>query len=100
MIWPKRLLPAFPFVVAAALNVLITVADLFHLGREHIAGFAFLFGAPRAWLLDHDWFGNLRSQSLETLITYAVILWIPALLYSACLWLILRGLGFRTARGK
>lgn len=43
MIWPKRLLPAFPFVVAAALNVLITVADLFHLGREHIAGFAFLF---------------------------------------------------------
>ena len=100
MIWTKRLLLASPFAVAAALTALMIVADRFHLRSKHIAGFAFLFGAPWAWLLDHDWFGNLHSRWAESLITYAVILWIPALLYSACLWLILRGLGFRTARGK
>ena len=71
MSWPKRLLFASPVVVAAVLNALITVADRLHLRREHIAGFAFLFGAPWDWLLDH-----------------------------ACLWLLLRGLGFKTAHGK
>ena len=100
MSWSKRLLLASPFAVAVALTVLMIVVDRLHLRSEHIAGFAFLFGAPWAWLLDHDWFGNLHSRWAESLITYAVILWIPALLYSACLWLILRGLGFRTARGK
>ena len=63
MIWTKRLLLASPFVVAVALTVLMIVVDRFHLRSEHIAGFAFLFGAPWAWLLDHDWFGNL-SQPL------------------------------------
>lgn len=97
MSWPKRLLLASPFAVAAALTVLMNVADRLHLRSEHIAGFAFLFGAPWAWLLDHGWVGNLHSRWAESLTAYAVILWIPALLYSACLWLILRSLEFRKA---
>jgi hypothetical protein len=100
MSWPKRLLLISPFAVAAVLTALIIIADRLHLRSEHIAGFAFLFGAPWAWLLDHGWFGNVQSRGAESLITYAVILWIPALLYSACLWLLLRGLGVRKARGK
>jgi len=100
MIWLKRLLLAFPFAVAAAMTVLMTGTDRFHLRREHVAGFAFLFGVPWGWLLDHDWFGNVHSRWAESLRSYAVILWIPALLYSACLWLLLRGVGVRKARGK
>ncbi|MGB9119333.1 MAG: hypothetical protein WCE73_01830, partial [Candidatus Angelobacter sp.] len=80
-------------------TVLMVVADRLPLRSEHIAGFAFLFGAPWAWLLDHDWVGNLHSRWAESLIAYAVILWVLAFLYSACLWLILRGLGFKTAPG-
>ena len=98
MIWPKRLLLSLPFLVAAGLTAFLTLADRLHLRQEHIAGFAFLFGAPWSWLLDHDWFGNDHSRWIESLIAYAVILWIPALLYSACLWVLLLCLGFRKAR--
>jgi len=100
MSWPKRLLLVSPFAVAAALTILMIAADRLHLRSNQIAGFAFLFGAPWGWLLDHDWFRNHHTRSVETLISYAVILWIPALLYSACLWLLLRVLGFKTARDR
>jgi hypothetical protein len=53
MIWPKRLLLSLPFLVAAGLTALVGFADRLHLRSEHIAGFAFLFGAPWSWLLDH-----------------------------------------------
>lgn len=100
MSWPKRLLLVSPFAVAAVLTALMIVANRLHLRNEQIAGLAFLFGTPWAWLLDHGWFGNVQSRWAESLISYAVMLWIPALLYSACLWLLMRGLGFRKARGK
>ena len=70
-----------PFAAATTLTVLISFADRFHLRSERIAGYGFLFGAPWAWLLDHSWFGNVN---------YAIVLWIPALLYFVCLWLLLR----------
>lgn len=98
MIWVKRILLSLPLVLAAGLTVLIIFSDRFHLRSERIAGYGFAFGTPWAWLLDHDWFGNLHSRWVESLVTYAVVLWVPAVLYSAGLWLLLRVLGFVTGR--
>jgi hypothetical protein len=52
MAWFRRILLAAPFAIAAVLNVLALNPDRFHLHREHVAAYGFLFGAPRAWLLD------------------------------------------------
>src|SRR5215471_11267797 len=98
MIWVRRITLPFPFAVALLLNLLVSVARPLHWRSEHIAGYAFLFGTPWAWLLDRDWFGGVHSRWAESLITYAVLLWIPALLYSACLWLVTRVLGLRSNR--
>src|SRR2546421_315678 len=98
MIWTKRILLALPFAAAAALTVLINVADRLHLRREHIAGYGFLFATPWAWLLDRGWFGDVRSRWAQEFIAYAVILWIAALVLSGCLSLFLRGFGFWSRR--
>ena len=98
MNWARRILLALPFATAAVLTVLISFADRLHLRLERMAGYGFLFATPWAWLVDHDWFGSVHSRWVASLITYAVLLWIPALLYSACLWLLLRVLGFRAGR--
>jgi hypothetical protein len=94
----QRVTLALPFAVAGLLNVLVNIARPLHWRSEHIAGYAFLFYTPWAWLLDRDWFGNVHSRWVESLLTYAVLLWIPALLYSACLWLVMRVLGLRPNR--
>ncbi len=99
MSWPKRLL-SLPFLVAAGLTALMSLADRLHLRRQHIAGFMFLFGAPWGWLLDQGWFGNFHNRWIEKLISYVVILWIPALLYSACLRVLLLCLGYRKAHDR
>lgn len=95
--WLKRIMLAVPFAVAAVLTILISFADRLHLRLERVAGYGFLFATPWAWLLDHDWFGNVHVHSrwVESLIDDAVILWIPALLYSASLWLLLRLVALR-----
>jgi hypothetical protein len=92
MRWLKRLLLAAPFAVAALLNILLLGVDRFHLRREHVAGYCFLFGAPWAWLLDWGWLPHSHSGWLRILFGYALILWIPAALYFACVWLLLLGL--------
>jgi hypothetical protein len=92
--WLRRILLAVPIATATILTLLISSADRFHLPLQPVAGYGFLFGTPWAWLLDHDWLGNVRSRWVESLVGYAILLWIPALLYSACLWLLLRVLGF------
>lgn len=79
MTW-KRLLVALPFAIAAVLTVLITAADRFHLVREHIAGYGFLYFAAWAWLLDHVWFEHIHNRRLEAAIVYTALLWIPAFL--------------------
>ena len=91
MRWMRWLLLAIPFVIAAVLNCLLLEAGRFHWRTEHIAGYGFLFGTPWAWLLDWGWIPHLHNQLLLHLIGYAVILWIPAALYSVCLWLLLAG---------
>lgn len=93
VIWVRRILLLLPFVIAAVLNLLVVVARPMQWRSEHIAGYAFLFGTPWAWLTDHDWFGRMNNRWLENLITLLLILWIPAFLYSACLWLVFRVLG-------
>lgn len=107
MRWIKQLLLVTPFMVALVLNVLIVRADHLHLYREgeHIAGYAFLFATPWAWLIDSIWSGFLdriwrgnHSYWLAALMGYATILWIPATLYSACLWLLVSGLKFMSRR--
>jgi hypothetical protein len=87
-----------PFAIAAALNVLVSAADRLQVHSEHIAGYGFLFGAPWAWRLDYGWFGNVRSQWLQAFMGCAVILWIPAALYSGCVWLLFFGLGVGAGR--
>ena len=98
LIWLRRVTLAVPFVVAAVLTVLIGLADRLHLRLERLAGYGFLFATPWGWLLDHDWFGNGHRRWVEWLISNAVILWIPAVLYFACLWPLLWVLGLRAGR--
>jgi hypothetical protein len=96
--WTRRLLVAFPFAIACVLNVLMIAADRLHLHREHIAGYGFLFASPWGWVLDFGWFPNIHNRWLRVLSGYAVILWVPAALYSGCLWLLLVGLRNWSAR--
>jgi hypothetical protein len=99
MIWVGRALIAIPFLIAAVLTILLAFFRQLHLHPEHIAGYGFLFATPWAWLLDHDWFGQVHNQHVLTALRYLMILWIPALLYSCCLWLLFfafrRHWGFR-----
>jgi hypothetical protein len=90
MTWRGRLVLTFPFAVAATLNVLDIIARPLRWRSEHIDGYCFLFGTPWAWLLDNGWIGSASSKWLEGVIAYSIILWIPAFLYSACFWLVIR----------
>lgn len=85
MAWARRLVLALPFAIAAVLNVLVKIARPLHWRSEHIAGYCFLFATPWGWLLDRGWLGSFASRWLVLL-----LLWIPALLYSGCLWLLMR----------
>jgi hypothetical protein len=96
----RRFVLSLPFAVALALTILISCADLLHLRLERIAGYGFLFATPWAWLLDHDWLGNVHMRWLQSVIDYVVLLWIPALLYSGTLWLLMRLLGLITKRAR
>lgn len=86
---------ALPFVVAGVLNVLVSIARPLHWYSERVAGYCFLFATPWAWLVDRSWFGGLTHRWSNTLVGYLLILWIPALLYSGCFWLLFRALRFR-----
>jgi len=100
MVWTKRFSLALPFAIALVLNVAMFVADRLHTRSEHIAGYGFLFAMPWAWLIDYIWFGLLdhiwrgtvHRHWLTASMGYLAILWIPAALYSTCLWLLFCGL--------
>jgi len=79
-----------PFAVAAMLNVLDAIARPMHWYAERFDGYCFLFGTPWAWLLDRGWFGATNNRFLDVILAALVILWIPALLYTACIWLVYR----------
>jgi len=67
MAWFRRVLLTVPFAIAAVLNVLMLNADRFHLRREHIAGYGFLFGTPWAWLLDRGWVPDYHHHNMQLL---------------------------------
>jgi hypothetical protein len=90
MVWARRVVLALPFSAAAVLNVLVNIARPLDWRSEHIDGYCFLFATPWGWLLDSGWFGSFDTRWLDTLMTFLILLWIPALLYSWCLWLLLR----------
>ena len=91
MRWLKPLLLALPFAFAAALNYLLWAADHYHWrGRLIVTHYAFLFGTPWARLLGELPIPNPRSHFLQLLLGYSLVLWIPAALYCACVWIILR----------
>lgn len=89
MTWRGRLALSFPIIVAATLNVMDIVARPLHWRGERIDGYCFLFGAPWDWLLDNGWIGSVNSKWLDEVIAYLFILWVPALLYSGCLFMVI-----------
>jgi hypothetical protein len=96
----RRLLLLSPFGVAAVLTIIVTLTDRLHMRSERIAGYCFLFATPWAWLLDQGSFPKIHSRWLEAVVGYVLLLWIPALLYSASLWLLLRAISFATRRAQ
>jgi hypothetical protein len=90
MSWVRPGLLALPFAVAGVMNVLAVISRWVHLRPDHIAAHMFLFGAPWAWLLDRGWVGSMHSRWADAMVGYAVLLWIPAFLYSGCLRLLMR----------
>jgi hypothetical protein len=90
VIWARRIVVLVPFAFAATLNTLAALARPMHWRSEHLAGYCFLFMTPWAWLLDRGWVGTTQSKVLNSIFAALLILWIPALLYSVSLWLILR----------
>lgn len=89
MSWRGRILLIFPFVVAGILNTLVIIARPLHWRTEHVAGLFFLFATPWAWLLDRGWVGSVNNKWLEAAVVYSLVLWVPALLYSGCIWLVM-----------
>jgi hypothetical protein len=87
----RRLVVASPFAVAFVLNLLSLATYRLHWNPEHVARYGFLFAIPWAWILD-GLFVSIHSRWLSALYGYAVLLWVPALLYSTCLWLLLGGI--------
>ena len=98
MILLRRLVLAIPFLIAAILTLLGSLVDWLHLSREHTAGYAFLFSAPWGWVIDHIWFGTMPIRWVDQVVGYVMVLWVPAFLYSLCLWGLLRGISAVTRR--
>ena len=89
----KRFVIAAPFLIAAVLSVLMLAADRLDLYRERIAGYGFLFATPWAWLIDLlGWFPRPHNWWLQLFLGSVLFLWIPAFLYSTCVWLLFLGL--------
>jgi len=91
MKWFMRTLLTIPFAVAALLNILSVAAIPLRLNSEHIGSRIFLFAAPWSWLLDLLWMPDRHHHRLQMFFGYAILLWVPALLYSTCIWLLFVG---------
>ena len=100
MISAKRILLTVPFAVASVLTVLVAFADKLHIRAQRVAGYGFLFATPWAWLIERLWMPNCHNGWIEAILGYVVILWIPATLYSVCLWLVMRAFRIPARRGS
>ena len=90
--WTTRLLVSVPFAIAALLNAVMLGVEHLHLRLEYIARYGFTFLGPWAWFVDFADITdrlNVQNRWLGGFIWYVALLWIPALLYSVCVWLLL-----------
>jgi hypothetical protein len=90
--WTNRLLIAVPFAIAALLNALMVGVEYLHLRLDYVARYGFAFSGPWAWLVNiADISNRLNFQTpwLRQFIFYVAFLWIPAVLYSVCVWFLL-----------
>jgi len=90
--WTTRLSVAVPFAIAGLLNALMLGVEHLHLRLDYIARYGFVFSGPWVWLVnvaDITNRLNVQNRWLGGFIAYVALLWIPALLYSVCVWLLL-----------
>jgi len=83
---------ALPFAIAALLNALMVGVEHLHLRLDYIAGYGFVFSGPWVRLVNAANITNrlnVQNRWLGGFITYVALLWIPAVLYSVCVWLLL-----------
>jgi hypothetical protein len=95
--WTNRLLIAAPFAIAALLNAVMVGVEHLHLRFDYIARYGFVFSGPWVWLVNAFTITNhpsFQNGWLRGFIFYFALLWIPAALYSVCVWLLLVALGF------
>jgi hypothetical protein len=67
-----------------------------HLRLNYIARYGFVFSGPWLWLegiADITNHVNVQNGWLRGFLAYVALLWIPAVLYSVCVWLLLVVLG-------
>jgi hypothetical protein len=86
------LLIAAPLGVAGLLNVLMVGDEYLHLRLGYIARYGFVFAGPWGRFVDIANITNrvsVQNEWLRGFISYAALLWIPAVLYSVCVWLLL-----------
>jgi hypothetical protein len=90
--WANRLLVAIPFAIAALLNALMVGVEHLHLRLDYIARYGFVFSGPWVWLegiTDITNHVNVQNGWLRGFLAYVTLLWIPAVLYAVCVWLLL-----------
>ncbi len=88
----NRLLVAVPFAVAALLNAVMVGVVHLHIRLDYIARYGFVFSGPWAWIVNVGDITNrlnVQNRWLGGFIAYVALLWIPAVLYSACVWLLI-----------
>jgi type IV secretory pathway TrbD component len=99
--WTSRLLIAVPFTIAALLNAVMVGVEHLHLRLDFIARYGFIFSGPWVRLVNAFNITNHSSFQngwLRGFIFFVALLWIPAFLYSVCVWLLLVALGFAARR--
>jgi len=92
----RDLVLLLPFGIAGLVTVFLSIADRLRIGTDQLAQLSFLFAKPWAWLLDFGAVPGL-SHSTRGLGLYVLLLWIPAALYSAALWVVFRTVRYATS---
>ena len=83
---------AAPFAAAALLNAIMVGVEHLHLRLDYIARYGFVFSGPWVRLVNFADITNrlnVQNRWLGGFVTYVALLWIPAVLYSICVWLLL-----------
>jgi len=99
--WTNRLLIGVPLAIAGLLNAVMLGVGHLHLRLGYIARYGFAFSGPWVRLVnaaDITNHLNVQNRWLGGFITYVALLWIPAVLYSVCVWLLLMVLGIAARR--